>query len=447
MTKKPNVLFSNKMTSVALIGRPNVGKSTLFNILTESRKSVVKNQPGVTRDLISEEAELWGRHYEVIDTGGLTEAEDIFSQLIRKQVVSFLSSVDLLIMVADGRAGLCAEDRDIVRIAKESGKPFLILVNKVDSVSELDTAGAEFYEFGEEVATLSLERRLGMEPFLEWLHERLSDFKEEQQVGFTLSIVGKPNVGKSSLCNLLLGSDRVLVSEVAGTTVDAVDIPFKKNGNQYTLIDTAGLRRASKRTDDVEIISAFKTQKALKSAELVLHLIDGTIGPTEQDAKILQAIEEAHKGVILVVNKTDLGEQSIPEFRKTLREKIADEFHFYIDIPICFISAKTGKGIDKLFEQIEEIRERLHIRISTKELNDFFTQVIRQAPAPVWGAKNVKFYYLTQTRQVPPSFIAFANHPDGVDGAYRRFLSKRIKEKWSLQGIPLRIFVMKSRSR
>lgn len=439
--------ISPKLTSVAIIGRPNVGKSTLFNILTETRKSVVKNQSGVTRDLISEEADLWGKQYELIDTGGLTEADDTFSQLIRQQVVSFLSTADLLIMVADGRVGLCPEDRDIVRIAKESGKPFMIVVNKVDKVSELDTAGAEFYEFGVEVATVSLERRLGMEPMLEWLHERLSSHTQTSYPGFTLSIVGKPNVGKSSLCNQLLGQDRVLVSEIAGTTVDAVDIPFEYGGRKYTLIDTAGLRRSSKRTEDIEIISAFKTQKSITQAELVLLVIDGTIGPTEQDAKILEAIVDAHKGVLLVVNKTDIGEDEIEEFRKTTREKIAQVFHFYSDIPICFISAKTGKGIEKLFENVEAIREKLHIRIPTKELNEFFMETIRQAPAPVWGVRNVKFYYLTQTKQFPPSFIAFANHPDGVDSAYRRFLIKRMKERWNLQGIPIRIFVMKSRGR
>lgn len=446
MNAPEDIMTPLRQKTLAIVGRPNVGKSSLFNLLTESRKSVVKNRPGVTRDLIFEEAELWGKHYELIDTGGLTEAEDVFSKLIREQVVDFLSTVDALVFMADGRDGICSEDRDVFRLVKETGKPFIVVANKVDKVTELDTAGAEFYEFGQEVAAISVERRMGLEPLLEWIHSQVNEVVQEEYEGFTLSIVGKPNVGKSSLCNKLLGHERVLVSEVAGTTVDAVDIPFEYEGRKYTLIDTAGLRRSHKRTDDVEIISAFKTQKSLKKSELVLLVIDGTIGPTEQDAKILSEIVDAHKGVVLAVNKTDLGEEQIPEFRKTLRQQIADVFHFYQDIPICFISAKTSKGIEKLFETVEHVRAQLHFRIPTKELNEFFTKVIRQAPAPVFGFKNVKFYYITQTKQVPPSFIAFANYPDGVDNGYRRFLTKRIKARWGLEGVPMRIFVMKSRS-
>lgn len=435
----------NKMSSVAIIGRPNVGKSTLFNILTESRKAVVKNQPGVTRDLIFETAELWGKEFELIDTGGLTEAEDNFSQLIKDHVVPFLKTVDFLIAVFDGRDGLMPEDRDIIRIAKESGKPFLIVVNKVDKVGELDVLGAEFYEFTQDVVTCSFERRLGLDPLLQWIHDNVAQASSSATEEFTLAIVGKPNVGKSSLCNKLLGQERLLVSDIAGTTTDSIDVPFEFNGNRYTLIDTAGLRRQSKRYEDLEIISAFKTERSLRRAELVLLAIDGMTGPTEQDAKILEAIEDAHKGVILVVNKVDIAEEEIPELRKTTRAQIEKVFHFTTDIPVVFISALTGKGLKDLFEKIEEVRQKLFTRISTSDLNDFFVRVIRQAPSPVWGTKNVKFYYLTQTRQFPPSFIAFANHPDGVDNSYRRFLAKKIKEEWGLEGIPIRIFVMKSR--
>jgi GTP-binding protein len=224
-----------------------------------------------------------------------------------------------------------------------------------------------------------------------------------------------------------------------------VDFEFQYNEKDYRLIDTAGLRRSAKRTEAVEAISAIKTSQSIKKSELVLLMIDGVQGPSEQDAKILQEIVESHKAVVLVVNKLDLGEADIPEFRKTTREKLSDQFHFYIDIPIVFISAKTGKGLKDLFNKIEEVREKLEKRISTNELNEFFMNVIRQAPAPVYGLRNVKFYYLTQTRQKPPSFIAFANHPDGVDNAYRRFLTKRIKTRFGLEGIPIRIFVMKSR--
>ena len=429
----------------AIIGRPNVGKSTLFNYLVESRRSIVKNQPGVTRDLIFEDAEIWGKSYQLVDTGGLTEAEDQISKNIREHVLDFLASVDYLIVVMDYKSGLCPEDGEIIRIAKEAGKPFLLVVNKVDKAIELDAAGGEFYKFGIDLVTASFESRLGVEPLLEWIHEKLIDLSEEKYEGCVLSIVGKPNVGKSSLCNQLLGAKKMLVSDIAGTTVDSVDFPFTYEGNKYVLIDTAGLRRSAKRTEDIEVLSSLKTERSIRTSDIVLLMIDGTQGPSEQDTKILQQIIEAHKGVILVVNKLDLGEEEIAEFRKKIREEISRVFHFYQDIPICFISAKTGKGIKDLFKKIDEVREKLSLKISTGELNDFFTQAIRRAPSPVWGTKNVKFYYLTQTKQVPPSFIAFANHPDGVNKSYRRFLINQIKERWQLQGIPIRMFIMKSR--
>lgn len=429
----------------AIIGRPNVGKSTLFNYLVESRRSVVKNQPGVTRDLIFEEAELWGHTYELVDTGGITEAGDEISMRIREHVLEFLKSTDYLIAVVDYKAGLCPEDREIIRIVKESGKDFILVINKVDKSTELDSAGGEFAEFGVPMVACSFEARFGVDRLLEWINDKLIGTEREEKEGFVFSIVGKPNVGKSSLTNQILGANKMLVSTIAGTTVDSVDFPFEYNNEKYRLIDTAGLRRSAKRTEDIEIISAFKTSKSIKDSEMVLLMIDGVEGPSEQDAKIFEEIMESHRAVILVVNKIDLGEREIEDFRKVTREKIERCFHFFSDIPTVFISAKTGKGLRELFEKIEDIRSKLNLKIPTSELNDFFMKVIRQAPSPTWGIKNVKFYYLTQTKQVPPSFIAFANHPDGVDNAYRRFLSKRIKERWGLEGIPIRIFVMKSK--
>lgn len=436
--------INKPLTTVAIVGRPNVGKSTLFNLLIGARKSVVKDQPGVTRDILFETAELWGKNYEVIDTGGLTEAGDEISVKIKEHVVEFLKSVDFLVVVMDGRVGLLPEDNDIIRIAKESGKPFIIAVNKIDKVMELDTLTAEFYQFGTDVAGCSFEQRMGLDPLLQWIFDRVGGMAEFPEDAFILSIVGKPNVGKSSLCNRLLGQKRMLVSDIAGTTTDPVDMAFTYNDKNYVMIDTAGLRRSSRRLEDVEIISAFKTEKSIRHSELVLLVIDGTQGPTEQDAKILEMIVEQHKGVLLVVNKSDLGED-MDEYRKTIRAQVNREFHFYTDIPMVFISATTGKGIKELFEKVEDIRQKLYFRVSTSELNNFFMEVIRLAPSPVFGTKDVKFYYLTQTRQVPPSFIAFANFPDGVDNSYRRFLAKHIKARWNLEGVPIRIFVMKKR--
>jgi GTP-binding protein len=441
MSQENNSRFTSR---VAIIGRPNVGKSTLFNYLTSSRKAVVKDQAGVTRDILIEPGEVWGTKFDVIDTGGLTEAADTFSKLIREQVVEFLSSVDFLLVVMDGRQGLMAEDPDIIRIAKETGKPFLLVINKVDKIADSEIAKADFYNFGMDIVSASFEQRFGMDEILEWIVDHVKKNQHTIREGLTLAMVGKPNVGKSSLCNRLLGEKRLLVSPIAGTTVDSVDTELVYNDRKYILIDTAGLRKSAKRKEDIEIISAFKSRDSIHRADLVMLVVDATEGPTAQDSKILEQILSEHKAVIMVANKSDLGEEQIPSFKKWFRERTQDEIHYFTDIPICFVSALTGKGLKDLFQEIEEIDKKIHIRISTSNLNDFFFQTIRQAPAPVYGVNDVKFYYLTQTHQVPPAFIAFANHPDGVTPSYRRFLAKRIQEKWDLAGVPIRIFVMKS---
>ena len=439
-----NSEFSLISPKVAIIGRPNVGKSTLFNILTDSRKSVVKNQAGVTRDIIISPADVWGKKYDLIDTGGVTEAQDLFSKLIKEQVTDFLHSVDFIIAVMDGRSGMLPEDRDIIKLAKQTGRPTLLVINKVDQHHEDDIAKADFHEFGLDVVACSFEQRRGVAEVMEWINKIIPDAKETLKEGMQIAMVGKPNVGKSSLCNCLLGVHRMLVSDVAGTTVDSVDSPFVFNEKKYIIVDTAGLRRHSRREDDIEIIAAFKSQESIRRSDIVLLVIDGNTGPSEQDAKIMQQILEDHKGVIIVANKSDVAAEEVPKYRETFRAQVLKEFHFFIDVPVVFTSAKTGAGINDLFKMIESVSAKLNQRISTSDLNDFFFETIRQAPAPVYGITNVKFYYLTQTKQVPPSFIAFANHPDGVTNSYRRFLIKNLKEKFDLHGIPIRIFCMKS---
>ncbi len=433
------------VAKVAIIGRPNVGKSTLFNIITDSRKAVVKNQPGVTRDILVEPVEIWGKKFDLIDTGGVTEASDLFSKLIKEQVSEFLFSVDFIIAVMDGRVGLVPEDKDIIKIAKQTGKPILLVVNKIDSPHEEDLLKAEFYEFGLDIIATSFEQRRGVGDVLEWIVKMVPDIPQEIATSLRIAMVGKPNVGKSSLCNCLLKQNRMLVSDIAGTTIDSVDSPFIYNDINYMLVDTAGLRRQSKREEDLEIISAFKSQESIRRADIVLLVIDGLEGPSEQDAKIMQAILQDHKGVIVVANKSDLGQEEIEHYRENFRQKIAHVFHFFVDVPLVFTSALKGFGIKDLFEEIERVTEKRNFKVSTSELNDFFFETIRKAPAPVWGQTNVKFYYLTQTLQKPPAFIAFANHPDGVDNGYRRFLVKNMKEKFDLHGIPIRIYCMKSR--
>lgn len=431
-----------KLKRVALVGRPNVGKSTLFNRLTRTRKAVVRNEPGVTRDIQIEPTEWWGKSFEVVDTGGISEGKEGFTPLIRETVVDFLNSVDLIVFVVDGRAGIMPEDRVVFRTIKQTGLPFVTVVNKCDRTLESDGYLADFYEFGDELVPAAFEQDFGIDVTVEWVLAHLADKEYAQREGFRLAIVGKPNAGKSSLANRLLGQSRMLVSDIAGTTVDAVEAEFRFNDKEYILADTAGLRRAGKQRDGVEVLSTFKTRDAIHRADLVLLVIDGPEGPSNQDSRIIETCLDAHKALIVVANKTDLGREQHDNFRDWFRARVEREFHYFADVPLVFVSAKYGTGLEELFRKIEDLRVKLATKISTSQLNKFFTEVIKQAPSPVFGTENVKFYYLTQTNQSPPSFIAFANHPDGVTPAYRRFLIRKIQDNWNLQGVPMRIFVM-----
>ncbi len=436
-------MSSIPLRRVALVGRPNVGKSTLFNRLTRSRKAVVKDERGVTRDIQIEPTEWWGKSFEVVDTGGLTEDKQGFSPLIREAVTEYLHSVDMIVLIVDGRDGIVPEDKIAYGIAKRSGKPMLIVVNKCDKTLEGEAYLPDFFELGADLMPAAFERDYNIDSIVEWIISNLDANPIEARSGFRLAIVGKPNAGKSSLANHLLGEKRMLVSEIAGTTVDAIEAQFHYGEKDYILVDTAGLRRAGKQRDGVEVLSTFKTRDAIHRADLVLLVIDATVGPSNQDSRIIEYCVDRHKTLIVVANKMDAAKELYDSPREWFRERVEREFHFFTDVPVVFTSAVKGAGIDSLFEKIEDIREKLATKITTSQLNKFFTDVIKRAPAPVYGTENVKFYYLTQTNQAPPSFIAFANHPDGVTPAYRRFLVRKIQENWNMRGIPMRIFIMK----
>lgn len=435
-------MFISNSTKVAIVGRPNVGKSTLFNKLTRTRSAIVKDEPGVTRDIQVLPADWWGREFQVMDTGGLTEDKAGFSPLIREQVLNVLSEVDLLLVVVDGRVGLIPEDREVLKIVQQTQKPYLLIVNKIDRHQESDILTSEFYEITNQLIPAAFEHDYNIDKVVEWIISESVEATEPDEKRFRLAIVGKPNAGKSSLCNEILGQQRMIVSEIAGTTVDSIESKFNFNGQEYTIIDTAGLRRSSRRYDGVEILSTYKTRDSIFAADLVLLMVDGLIGPTSQDAHIVEQCLAAHRPVLLVINKIDATELSKDDFRQSIKDQIAKEFHFFPDILYTFISAKTGYGINQLFKQVERIRSKLNIHISTSKLNNFFVDVIKKAPSPVWGTTNVKFYYMTQTQQVPPSFLAFCNHPEGVTPAYRRFVARKIQEEWGLLGLPVRIFVL-----
>ncbi|MES2767627.1 MAG: ribosome biogenesis GTPase Der [Bdellovibrionota bacterium] len=436
----------SRLNKVAIVGRPNVGKSTLFNIATNARRAIVKNQPGVTRDIQYGKAEWRGHEFEVMDTGGVTESNDLMPKLIKEKVIDALKISDMTLVIVDAQAGLIPEDKVLLDMVQRSGKPFRIVVNKLDTEENIGVDMADFYQLGGELIPCSFEKRQGIADILDWIVDSMpvkDDTKIESEL--TFAILGKPNVGKSSLTNKLLDENRMIVSPVAGTTVDAIDIPFERNGRTYTIIDTAGLRKKSKIEDGVEIIATIKSRGVIPRADIVLLMVDILEGPTEQDAKILRQVQEEHKTVLLVGNKSDEAKIKVPAFREKFKAKVEEVFHFYPDIPVVFISALTSAGVEELFKKIDELWEKVNTKITTGELNRFFTQVIKKAPAPVYRTGNVKFYYLTQTQQTPPCFIAFVNHPEGVDNSYRRFLAKQIKEEWGLWGVPIRIFAMKGR--
>tara|TARA_B100001248_G_C27394706_1_gene464704 strand:+ start:842 stop:2203 length:1362 start_codon:yes stop_codon:yes gene_type:complete len=403
---------------------------------------MVKNEPGVTRDLLIEPTDWWGKGFEVVDTGGLTDREDEISMLIKDRVSNYLENVDLIVLIVDGREGMTIEDQQVFRQVNELDKPFLVVVNKCDRSLEPETYLADFYQWGVDLLPASFENNFNVDEIVEWILEYSKEETEEKIEGFRLSLVGKPNAGKSSLANLLLGEKRMLVSTIAGTTVDSVEEPFEFEGKTYFLSDTAGLRKAGKRSSDLETLGTFKTRDAVDRSELVLLVVDAEVGLTAQDARIVESCLEKHKALVLVVNKMDLAKVSNKEYKAWFKTHLEREFHFFPTIPYVFVSAKTGYGINALFDKIEFVREKLGTRISTSKLNKFFTEVIKKAPSPVWGTENVKFYYLTQTKQKPPSFIAFANQPKGVTPAYRRFLTKQIQKEFGLEGIPIRIFVL-----
>jgi GTP-binding protein len=437
-----------KKLMVAIFGRPNVGKSTLFNQITGTRKAVVKDQPGVTRDVQYGKGEWCGVHFSIFDTAGVTEGGDkAWSAAIRERALASLEGADKVLFIVDGKFGLNPEDRDLARYVKRLDKPMLTVVNKIDEIKNNDVGLSEFYELGlEPMLPASFEHKLGLDETLDWIIEGQEQAPEEDLVNtIRLAVVGKPNAGKSTLVNALLGEERVVVSSEAGTTIDSVEVPFSRNGQEFMLIDTAGLRRHAKRLDHVELVSAFKAEESVIEADILLLMIDGTEGPTHQDSRIVELALTKHRAVILVINKIDICEGKIPRFRETLRANIEETFHYYADIPVVFISAKTTRGVDKLFSTIEQVWAQLNKKISTQDINEFFFTIIRQTPSASFRGNDIKFYYITQTKQRPPSFMAFVNEPRGVNNSYKRFITSKIKEHYNLVGIPVRLYPKKRR--
>lgn len=433
---------------IAIVGRPNVGKSTLFNKIAGKRISIVEDTPGITRDRIYADAEWCGKDLLLVDTGGIEPAagdEILKEMLIQAQIA--IDTAEVIIFVVDSRTGVTAADMDTAAMLQKSNKPVVIACNKIDAPGEPPLSFYEFYNLGlgEPVAVSSIHG-MGIGDLLDRVLEYLPDDETEEtdDSDIKVAIIGKPNAGKSSLINKILGENRVIVSGVAGTTRDAIDSFYQKDGTNYTLIDTAGIRRKSKVTDAVERFSVIRSLAALERSDVAVIMIDGAEGVTEQDAKIAGYAHEAGKGVLVAVNKWDAVQKDTNTMNK-FKKEVMDKLSFMTYAPIEFISAKTGQRIDNLFKQIKYVYEQNTKRISTGALNDVLNDATAKQQPPSDKGKRLKIYYMTQASTKPPTFVMFVNDAELAHFSYVRFLENRIRETFGLQGTPVR-FIIRERN-
>jgi GTP-binding protein len=432
-------------TVAAIVGRPNVGKSTLFNKIAGTRISIVEDVPGVTRDRIYYETEWNGKPIVLIDTGGIEpKTDDLILEKMKTQAEIAIETADVIVFMCDIHAGLTADDRDIGVMLLKSGKPVIVCVNKIDSVGALPLEYYEFYELGfdGDPIALSSVHGTGTGDLLDRILELsdVEDEEEEKDDSVKVAVIGKPNAGKSSLVNRVLGEERMIVSNIAGTTRDAIDSFVENEHGKYTFIDTAGIRRQSKVLDRIEKYSVLRAHAAVERADVCLLLIDATEGITDQDEKIAGIAHEAGKATIIVVNKWDLVEKdnnSVKEFTDKIRTSLA----YMPYAPILFISAKTGQRLPKLFEFINYVNEQASLRISTGMLNDVLSEAITRVPPPTDRGRRLKIYYMTQVDVRPPSFVIFCNEAELFHFSYQRYLENNLREVFGFNGTPIRFVI------
>ena len=434
---------------VAIVGRPNVGKSTLFNKIVGRRLSIVEDTPGVTRDRIFGDGEWCGRTFSLVDTGGLEPAsKDVLLSQMREQVQIAIDSASAIIFVTDLRSGVTATDQEVAQLLQKSGRPVVLCVNKCDSVGE---PPAEFYEFynlglGDPVMVSSVHGH-GTGDLLDRVLESLPQGEEEEPEGevIKVAVIGKPNVGKSSLVNRVAGENRCIVSDMAGTTRDAVDMTIESPHGTFTFIDTAGLRKKSKVEDSIEYYSNLRAEMAVERADVCLILIDGTVGFTEQDSKVAGIAHEAGKGCIVCVNKWDAVEKD-GKTMDQMRLKLAEDFSFMSYAPIIFISAKTGQRLDRMFELIKLAAMSNAMRVTTGALNDVLAQATAREQPPPDKGRRLKIYYMTQASTKPPTFVCFVNDHELFHFSYQRYIVNRIRETFGLDCTPVRLMIRDKKS-
>ena len=429
---------------VAIVGRPNVGKSTLFNVLAGEAISIVKDTPGVTRDRIYADCSWLNLNFTLIDTGGIEpESSDVILTQMREQAQIAIDTADVIVFIVDVRQGLVDADTKVADMLRKARKPVVLAVNKVDSFEKFGNDVYEFYNLGiGDPVPVSAASRLGLGDLLDQIvkHFDAEQIEEEEDERPRIALVGNPNVGKSSIINKLLGENRVIVSDVAGTTRDAVDTEIIHNGQPYVFIDTAGLRRKNKIKEDLERYSIIRTVSAVERADIVVVVIDAAEGITEQDAKIAGIAHERGKGVIVAVNKWDAvvkNDKTIYEYTNKLKEVLS--FMPYAEY--LFISALTGQRMGKLFDLIDVVRQNQNLRVSTGVLNEILAEAVAMKQPPSDKGKRLKIYYMTQVAVKPPTFVAFVNDKELMHFSYTRYLENQIRSAFGFKGTPLKFIV------
>ena len=430
---------------VAIVGRPNVGKSMLFNKLTGRRTSIVEDTPGVTRDRIYGDCEWCGRTFSLVDTGGIEPSNDSdMLRFMRRQAEIGIELADAIIMVVDVRSGVTAADEDVATMLRKSGKPVALAVNKCDSIGPVNPDVYEFYSLGiGDLFETSAVHGHGTGDLLDWVLQNIpeDDGQEETDGIVNVAIVGKPNVGKSSLLNRILGEERVIVSNVAGTTRDAIDSYFENSTGKYCFIDTAGMRRKSKVDDVIEKYSNMRSVSAIDRADVCLILIDANEGVTEQDTKIAGLVHEAGKAAIIVVNKWDAVENKETNTMRDMETQVRQGLSYMLYAPVIFLSALTGARVSGLFQMIQQVYKQNTSRITTGNLNAVLADATARVQPPTDKGRRLKIYYMTQAGTKPPHFVIFCNDARLFHFSYQRYLENQIREVFGLQGTPIRITI------
>ncbi len=434
----------SKKTKIAIVGRPNVGKSALFNRIVGKRISIVDEAEGVTRDRLYAEGDYFGRPFELIDTGGIdARSLAVFNEEIKRQAEIAIEEADGLILVVDGQLGAHELDFEVAKVLQRTHKPVVLAVNKVDHHTQVGMMH-EFHRLGiPEIVPVSANHGFQIAELMGALMEQLPEEIEEVEENtdaIKVAILGRPNVGKSSLLNKLLGEERCCVSEIAGTTRDSIDVNYTVDGKTYQLIDTAGIRRKKSEHEAVDKFAAVRTQRAIERADVCLLILDSNAGLTEQEKRIANMIEEAGKGCIILLNKWDL----VKGFRmEHCMRAIEEDAFFLAHCPKIFISALTGRNLDKIFPEVETVVAESRKRITTHQLNKFLEAAIQKNHPPMVGGKRLRIYYMAQVDTVPPRFIFFINYPDLFTEGYRRYLYNQFREQYGFTGCPLLFFLKK----